>query len=404
MTDRAARVGAFLLSVAAAGCAHIQRPTGGPVDKTPPQLVATRPDSLAVVPTWSSAAVFAFDEGLSEKNVDESVIVSPHTSSVRVGKSGNELRVSLGRGWQRGVIYHIVVRPVIQDLFNNRIEGPLELVFSTGPAIPDTHLGGTALDRVTAKPDTAARVEAIHQPDSLVYVAPVDSAGHFALAHIPAGLYRIRAFRDLNRNGIAESYEAGDTARATVDTTHAPSILLSLVQPDSTAPRLASVQAASDSVIELKFDDYLDPSQPLGAGSVQVLGPDGKALALSVVAVGAPRDVAARTAAVDSTAADSVRADTLPADSLRPDRVLAQPASQSLTIGLASGDTLAGGATYRIVASGIRNVVGLTAGVDTTLSVPARPPAPAAGGTRQSSSGGTRRSGPFKPESRKNHV
>jgi hypothetical protein len=51
--------------VGLAGCAKMEPPPGGPPDPTPPQLVATRPDSFAVLHQFSGSAEFRFDEVIS---------------------------------------------------------------------------------------------------------------------------------------------------------------------------------------------------------------------------------------------------------------------------------------------------------------------------------------------------
>src|SRR6185437_2455915 len=52
--------------VSVLSCARIEPPPGGPPDTTPPQLVATRPDSLARIPDFKGDVEFRFDEVISE--------------------------------------------------------------------------------------------------------------------------------------------------------------------------------------------------------------------------------------------------------------------------------------------------------------------------------------------------
>ncbi|HET7321937.1 MAG TPA: carboxypeptidase-like regulatory domain-containing protein [Longimicrobiaceae bacterium] len=368
------------LLLAGLGCAHIQPPSGGPVDRTPPHLVVTRPDSMAVVPNWDGPVVFKFTEGLSEQRVVESVLVSPQTSPLRVDKSGDEIRVSLRHGWQPGVVYHITVLPEVQDLFGNKIPETLHLVFSTGPAIPATRLAGTVVDRITQKPDTAVRVEAIHQPDSLVYATRVDSAGGFTLAHVPEGAYLVRAYHDVNQDRELQSYEARDTTRVSVatDTSAVGLLHFSIVAPDSTAPRLASAQITGPRTLELKFDDYLDPTHDVGPAQVRVLGPDSAALPVARVAFDAvPDTIPSDTVAADTAAADSA-ATMPPADTVA---TAAPLPTQTLGVLLAPGTAFVPGARYAIVVSGVTNIVGLSgdARIETTAPAANEGNSPAAG-------------------------
>lgn len=343
--------------VGAAACAHIEPPTGGPEDKDPPRVLVTRPDSLRVVAAGSTPVVFVFDERISERGVEDAVVVSPRTSPVQVEKAGDEVRVSLRRGWQPGVIYHVTLRPVLQDLFNNRLREPATLVFSTGPAIPATRVQGTVVDRITAKPDTAVRIEAVRRADSLVYVAVPDSAGTFSLAHIPEGAYLFRAFRDLNRNRALDDFEARDTAGAMVEAAATPSVRLAVLAPDTTPARLTESRVGAEGRVELQFDDYLDPSQTLVPATVQITSPTGEFVAVSQVAL---------SRAAGAGAADSARAPPeLP--------------SQTLVVQLAQSARLAPGTTYRVVVRSLRNLAGLSADAQGELAVPAAPATPAPG-------------------------
>ncbi|HEU0077247.1 MAG TPA: Ig-like domain-containing protein, partial [Longimicrobiaceae bacterium] len=266
---RGARAALLLLPLAA--CAHIEPPPGGPEDREAPQLLATRPDTMRRGGAFSDPVVLLFDERLSEQSVRDAVSVSPRTSAAEVDHRGDEIRVSLRRGWESGRIYQVTVEPGVQDLFNNRRTEPVRLVFSTGPEIPDTRLSGTVTARTTGRPEVGTRVEATLAPDSLVYAAQTDSTGAFTFRQIPAGQYRVRAFRDQNADRELQDYEPRDTARATVAAGATPTVRLRVLEPDSTAPRAASVQSADSAWIEVKFDDYLDPLQAFAPTQVRVV-------------------------------------------------------------------------------------------------------------------------------------
>jgi hypothetical protein len=353
---RLVRAGALL---AAAGCAQMDPPPGGPEDRTPPAVIAVRPDSFALVPDWDSPVVIEFSERISERQVEEAVMVSPRTSPVAVERGSREVRVSLRRGWEPGQIYHVAVRPLIQDLFNNRVTEPVQVVFSTGPEIPATLVSGTVVDRISGEPEEDARVEAIRSRDSLVYAVPSDSVGRFVLAHIPEGDYLLRAFPDQNRNRLLDSYEKRDSlaVSVTVAADTAGATTLSLVMPDSTPPQLLEASADAERRVELRFDDYLDPAQPVDSTTVTLVGPDGANVPIASVTVGRPPEQPADTAAA------------------APDTVAALP-SQLLVAALAEGVELVPEAEYRVSAAGVRNVVGLVGAADTTFTAPAPPPPP----------------------------
>lgn len=351
------------------GCARIEAPRGGPEDRTPPRLASTAPDSFAVVAPFDDPVVFAFEERISEQGVAEAVSVSPRTSPVEVDRTRSSIRVSLRRGWEPGRIYQVRVEPTVSDLFGNRLAGPLELIFSTGPPIPDTRLSGTVRDRVSGSDQAGARVEAILTPDSLVYATVTDSTGTWLLRAIPRGEYRIRAYLDANRNRELDPFEARDSAPATVRGTVGEALRLALLLPDSTPPVPGEARAVQDGV-EVTFDDYL-ATQNLAPANARITGPGGAEIAVTSVNAGSsPPPVAAPpdTTAVDSTVAavDSTASDTAPA-----------AAAATRTLRITTQSPLAPETMYRVVVTGIRNLNGLVGGGEVSLTTPAAaPPAP----------------------------
>lgn len=352
----------------------MEPPPGGPEDKAPPEVIAVRPDTAALVGPGTRPVVIVFNERISEKGLEDSdprsVIVSPRTSPVRVERSRDELRVELRRGWEPGRIYHVTVLPVVQDLFNNRITEPVKLVFSTGPPIPATRLRARVTDRVTGRPVLGARVEAILSEDSLVYALLTDSAGTAEFARIPVGLYRVRAFQDVNNNRALDVFEARDTARAGLSAGDSASVRFALVLPDSTPPDAVSAELANG-ILEVKFDDFLDPEQTVAAAQVEVLSPSGAAVSVQRASIGplppaadsapAPRDTLTRP---DSAASATARSAPLPHRS-----VFVQLRGELLP------DTI-----YEVRVRGVRNVVGRVGGGQARFRAPAapvRPPTPA---------------------------
>lgn len=354
----------LLAAVATAGCARIEPPPGGPEDRDPPRLVVTRPDSLAVLPSFRGAVVFAFDERISERGVDEAVSVSPRTSPVAVDHSGDEIRVSLRRGWEAGRIYQVRVQPTIQDLFGNALAAPLEVVFSTGGAIPETRASGTVSDRITGRAEVGVRVEAIREADSLVYSTRTDSTGAWVLARFPEGRYRFRAFADANQNRELDPFEARDTAAATVAARQGgEAIGFALLLPDSTPPAVANAQPLPAGA-EVRFDDYLLPEQGVSAAQVRLTGPGEQAVAVAAVRVGSEAPTS-----TGPTPPDTLRADSAAA----PPRPVA-PDLPSRSLFLSTAAPLAPDTPYRVRVTGVRNVNGLPGGGETEFRTPpARP-------------------------------
>lgn len=293
-----------------AGCAKISAPVGGEPDKEPPRVVATDPAQFAVLPGRSEPVTIRFDERISEKRIGESVLVSPETGAVRIRKGRSELRVTVEGGWRPGQVYRVVVLPVVQDLFGNTLKDEIELIFSTGPEIPATAVAGVLTDRLTGEAVTGARVEAISQGDSTTYVALSDTAGFFALRHIPAGSYTLRSFLDRNRNGKLDFGEPVDTG--TVAPGAADTVIVShaLLPPDTTPARVLRAEAKDSMQVRIALDDHLDPQVPLAGVMVELRAlPDSVPVAVARVAQvhEIERERAEERARADSARVDSAR-------------------------------------------------------------------------------------------------
>ncbi|HET7462651.1 MAG TPA: Ig-like domain-containing protein [Longimicrobium sp.] len=365
------------------GCAHVEAPPGGEPDSAAPVLETTRPDTFATMRSYLGPVVFSFNEGLSEKGIDTVVTVSPRTSSIAVDKSGHQVRVELRRGWEPNRVYKVTLHPGVQDLFGNATREPITVVFSTGPEIVRTLASGTVIERTTLQPARGARVEALHQPDSTRYETRPDSTGRWVLEYLPEGTYRVRAYNDTNRDQQLQPYEAQDTTTITVtrgDTARARR--LALIAPDTTAPKAGTASGEGD-VVEIRFDDFLDPAQPLSAANVAITGAGGAAVRVAEVRVG-PFPQAADSAGAD-TARGAQRDTGRAGRAAQRDTGRARQAaarlgeplpSQSLFVRTAQ--PLAPDAQYTAVVTGVRNLVGLAGGGTVQLRTARAAPAPAA--------------------------
>ena len=361
---------AVLLGLLAAGCAQVQAPPGGPEQFPAPVLQEIRPADDAVVPGWRDPVVFAFDQRLSEQNLTEAVTVSPRTSEPVISRRGGEVRVALRQGWQPNTIYQVTLYPVLRDLWNNPIDGPHRVVFSTGPQIPETLIEGLVVDRIDGTPEPDARVEAIRTADSLVYATRADSAGAFRLDRIPEGEFLVRAFDDQNRNRALDPFEPRDTATATVRADEPRSFTFRLLEPDTTPPVLTDARVVNNA-IEAEFDDHLDPEQPLGAVTVRLLDPAGTVVPVARMAIGTLPAPATDPETVDPPV------DAPPTDpELPPEEVPAVDPEESLpsqTLVIEPAEPLMPGATYRLEVEGVRNLHGLIGGGEAEVVVPEAP-------------------------------
>jgi hypothetical protein len=264
---------ALVLAGTMAACAQPRQPAGGPPVEHAPRVVDVSPEPFEVLSDLRRPVIIRFDERLSERlegvrEWRDAVIVSPETGEVRVRRGRRHIEVSLAGGWQPGLVYRVEVLPVLRDLFNNVREESVELVFSTGAPVPETALAGFVEDRITGRPVRGARIAATHGEAGHTYVALTDSAGFFALRHVPAGPYEVLGWVDQNRNQVADFGEPQDVESVNLTAADTAVIELQLLARDTTAARLLRAAVTDSQTVELGFDDYFAPGPVDGRARV----------------------------------------------------------------------------------------------------------------------------------------
>lgn len=247
-------------------CARQGAPPGGPEDRRLPVVVATEPDTFAVVEDFQGPVRFLFDERISERvaggSLNDAVLVSPSTGTVRVDHGRQGLEVSVAGGFQPGRVYRVTLLPVVRDLFNNEMVYPFELVFSTGAELVPTVVAGRIWDRITGEGAEGLEVRAV-SADSTVHVARSDSGGIYALRYLPAERYRLVAFQDRNGNGELDGMEQQGQRPLLVGAGDTLLIDVAVLEPDTTPARVTGAELLDSVTLVIRFDDYLDPEASL---------------------------------------------------------------------------------------------------------------------------------------------
>ncbi|MGD9522958.1 MAG: Ig-like domain-containing protein [Gemmatimonadales bacterium] len=272
-----------LLGLAALGCARMGAPPGGPPDFTPPRLVATSPDSLAVRQDFDGWASFTFDEIISEGGtpnfgtgqgaLEQLVIISPDSGVPRVRWRRERLEVQPRQGWRANTVYRIEFAPGLQDLRNNRLEEAITLTFTTGAPAPTRVLRGRAVDWVGRRFVPGALVTATYLPDSLTYRTLADSSGRFVFGPLPDGEVLVTVAIEDGRGDrlVNPTREAWDTVRLAAGRDSVGEVWA--FARDTVPPRMGQGGTARvDSFgIALTLSQPIDPALRLGPDAVRVL-------------------------------------------------------------------------------------------------------------------------------------
>ena len=327
------RLTALAALLACAACANMGAPPGAPPRFTPPVLLATTPDSGAVVPALSGDAVIQFDEVIDEmagsggsggapSGLAKLVLLSPVAGDVSVSWHRSAIHVKPREGWKPGRVYRLQLLPGITDLQRNVRKHGTTILFSTGPAIPTASLSGIALSWVEQRTLPQGLIRAVRKPDTLAYLAMTDSTGRFRLDDVPPGTYVIYAVSDQNSNRRLDYREAYDSATVTLDST-ARATLWAFVH-DTVPPRLKAPEPIDSTSFRMTFTEPLAVAGLPDTSRVRVFElPDTVPVPLAAVLLPAANDslVARLRAAADSArqAADTTKRAAAPATNPAPD-------------------------------------------------------------------------------------
>ncbi|HEY8256241.1 MAG TPA: Ig-like domain-containing protein [Gemmatimonadales bacterium] len=376
----------------------MEPPPGGPPDVAPPQLVSTRPDSMAQLPGFSGDVEFRFDEVISEGgspsqgtgsgDLEKLIILSPTVRVPDVRWRRTRITVKPDEGWKRDRVYRVQLLPGVTDLRRNRSNKGTILTFTTGAPLPTRTLEGMVVDWSTSRPAVLALVDALLMPDSLPYRGLTDSTGRYSLGPLPAGDYLVKGVIDEDRDFQPDVREAFDTVRVSSKDSVVKVTELWTFVHDTTPPRIRTITMADSVSATVEFNQLLDPRQKLDAKSATLrLLPDSSVVpVISLLAKPVDDSIHGRSAgAPDSTALDSTRRDTTRRE--RPGlREIERPgaqANQPLTSRPRLFDQLVlrvrarwkPEAKYELEVRGVRNVSGVAGdgkGVLTILKVEAR--------------------------------
>ncbi len=324
--------GVIASTMTAVACANISVPPGGPEDLDAPLVVSALPTD-GTVGVKPKSVVIQFDEVVAEtprgaSDLQSLVFISPKAGRPEVDWGRTRVSIRPSKGWKPNTVYAVTLNPGIADLRGNAIDSVIRVVFSTGGAIPQTHITGVVFDWIAGASAPKAVVEAIAK-DSTTYQVLADSIGRYDLSFVPPGPYLIRAFTDKNTNRDLDPLEAWDTTSVTLT---AAATLEFYAFPHDTVGLRISETASLDSnrVVRIVFDKPYAPGNVFVPAQFSIKGAD--STRLIVTAVQTVPDRARADSLLRQAQADSARAkaDTSAAARARADSLARRARTDSL--------------------------------------------------------------------------
>jgi hypothetical protein len=278
MTDqygRAAGLSLASLLLLLIGCAKLGAPPGGPVDKTGPFVMATRPENNAMNVAGDDKISIQFSEKIDKKSVEGTIFISPRFSGELEFKwKKNALTVILPDSFADSTTYVVNVGSEVRDLRRNKMDSSHIFAFSTGAEISRGRVTGSVFQE--GKPVSGATV-ALYDfivPESATvfglvyppYMTQSGKSGDYNLEYLPDGDYLALAFIDKNKNQRfdypKEAFGIPDKPARIAKEYLQSTINFFLTQDDTSAVYVLSTAVTNDRLVKARFSRKL-PSDSL---------------------------------------------------------------------------------------------------------------------------------------------
>ncbi|NAW51992.1 hypothetical protein GNY06_11650 [Elizabethkingia argentiflava] len=203
-------------------CARVGEPEGGKMDKTPPRVLSSKPDSMATnVPTSLKELRINFDEYIILKDAAKQLIISPPIKKIKKTIPSSMANKYILIQWEdtlkANTTYSFNFGNSIADNNEGNILPYYNFVFSTGEKIDSLYVSGYVDDilkpknknkELASNENTKPTVVGLYQKgvkdyrEKPYYIGQVDADGYFELTYLAAGDYNLIAFQDDNMNNI----------------------------------------------------------------------------------------------------------------------------------------------------------------------------------------------------------
>jgi uncharacterized protein (DUF2141 family) len=246
-------------------CANVVMPTGGPRDKTPPELISSNPKDNQL--NFSEKTIeLIFSEAIKLKDPKEEILIVPSTGKKTLFTARKDkLIIEPELELQPNTTYSINFRDGVQDLTEGNPAENLRLAFSTGPIIDSLSISGNVKEILIEKIPEKITV-ALYQADTFdifkhtpTYFTKTNKEGNFVLPNLKPGDYYIYAMDDKNKNLKTDSKTEKFGFHSKPINLQEPidSVELPINMVDSRKLALTSVRH-TDKTSRLRFNKQLD--------------------------------------------------------------------------------------------------------------------------------------------------
>ncbi len=249
-------------------CAMQKAPGGGPIDRTPPEVVFTNPpkDSLHIATDLNQFEI-QFSERMTRSSLAGNIFISPPIEFGTHWKGWERLFLDLKEPLHKEQTYVVSIGSEAKDLHNNSMKASYTFAFSTGSVIDQGRISGT----VYGRKKEAVNIFAFLLDDSVAfaptkerpsYISKSGRGGRYELSYLKLGHYRLLAVSDQNHNlkldagfervGIPYHDVALDSSALFSDF-----VDFQLTHMDTVAPRLVGVRPINRRRFQVRYSEPL---------------------------------------------------------------------------------------------------------------------------------------------------
>lgn len=285
----------FLLALS---CAQVGQISGGEEDLVAPEPVKTVPENKTLFFKEQSIKL-VFDEFVELNNPQQNIIIVPNDAKLKASLHKKELVLSWEESLKSNTTYVIYFNGAVKDV-TEKNQSLFSYVFSTGAQIDTLQQEIMLRDALNGQAISDATVGFYAHKDSLkpIYFSSSDGSGKASMNYMKQGEYYVKAFKDDNKNLIADKNELVGflTDLVKIQTDNTDTLMIQMFQPEieqsittvelqSPGSFLVSTSNAAfnplfdindkalDSIRVRKIDDKLFKLFPvqLGAGDYKIL-------------------------------------------------------------------------------------------------------------------------------------
>ncbi|MBD3290444.1 hypothetical protein GF337_16690 [candidate division KSB1 bacterium] len=200
---RVIKISAIFIAILITTCAVQRRPSGGPVDKEPPEIIGVYPAPNSTNIERDVKIVFEFSERLDKKSVTNSIFVSPRQEQeLNYDWDGKKLNIEFPDSLQEDRTYVLTIGTDVVDLRRNRLASSFHLAFSTGTKLDQGRISGTVYSENSIEGVLVGMYAFINDEEPRPsqqfpeYTTQCNEKGEYQFSYIATGKYRLFALQD----------------------------------------------------------------------------------------------------------------------------------------------------------------------------------------------------------------